>query len=169
MKYRAWDNEKQKMYEVGKEPNIHFEFTEHGIRGIDMMRSDGKGGFKVLDHLIYMQDSGMKDNQEVPNPIVANDIVKKYVHSYSNYYAEGPGGIGLGVQETHFEGYHYGIVKYRPSRGFFLQVFMTEDEFDGSFKPYKTDGDITQYRSEVIGNIFENPELLELPKEVVSA
>jgi hypothetical protein len=46
---------------------------------------------------------------------------------------------------------------------------MTEDEFDGSFKPYKTDGDITQYRSEVIGNIFENPELLEIPKEVISA
>jgi len=103
------------------------------------------------DDLELMQYTGLKDKNGVE--IYESDIVELEVEfcGASNEYYEQEG----------FHVIHTGVVTFMPSKGFHLKISRSWD-LDNN-EPWiapKTKG-IVQYRSKVIGNIHENPELIK--------
>ncbi|MFD9629064.1 YopX family protein [Peribacillus muralis] len=140
IKIRAWDNVEMKWYYPGEEDDIHFYFDSSGIvaeRFIEeeVCTPEGErgmyGGTEKLEHLIYVQLTELKDKNGVE--IYEGDI--------------------LDVQD---EGYPFvknwkGIVKM-------IDCCYMIENLEG------TDGEplfIEIREIEVIGNIYENPKLLE--------
>ncbi|MCP1178506.1 MULTISPECIES: YopX family protein [Bacillus] len=129
IKYRAWDNVKDKMYYVGEEDYISFGFESNGIVAYDVTEDEAE--FKTLHHLQYMQYIGLKDKNG--NEIFVGDVVN-----------------------TIYDGELFtGIIVY--------------DEFELGFKATngkENYGSKFQYlpcceEVEIIGNIYENSELLK--------
>lgn len=103
---------------------------------------------KCAGNEILMQYTGLKDKNG--KEIYEGDIVKQTYHKTTGY----------GENEENFEGYHIGKVVLISSGVCIKKPLMYEVEID---QLVKLDGykNVAGYRSEVIGNIYENPELLE--------
>ena len=62
---------------------------------------------------------------------------------------------GFGQESYHHK--YVGVVKFMPSRGFYLKVIKKYDMYsDDVMKPEPRYKEIVQYRSEIIGNIHDN-------------
>ncbi len=95
-----------------------------------------------------MQYTGLKDKNG--KEIYEGDVIKQTYHKT----------IGYGDNEENFEGYHIGEVVLISSGECIKKPLMYEVEID---QLVKLDGykNVAGYRSEVIGNIYENPELIK--------
>lgn len=142
IKYRAWDNVEMKMYYTGEESDIHFYFDSSGIvadRYFDSMvytpegDSYPTGDYERLEHLVYMQYTGLKDKNGVE--IYDGDIVRI---SYMNPL------IGKIAEDFYkIETQDSSLVKMIHSSG--------EERWHRYL--------YLQYKEvEIIGNVYENPD-----------
>ncbi|MDT2429226.1 YopX family protein [Enterococcus avium] len=111
------------------------EFLQGGIRV-----SDGCWHEKFLgDEVILMQSTGLKDKNGVE--IFEGDVVKVSVHNGFDYLDDEV----CSVQQSRF---HSGLVCINPNNDMECRIFNQDV--------------LEDYQYEVIGNIYENPELLEV-------
>ena len=110
------------------------EFLQGGIRV-----SDGCWHEKFLgDEVILMQSTGLEDKNGVE--IFEGDVVKVSVHNGFDYLDDEV----CSVQQSRF---HSGLVCINPNNDMECRIFNQDV--------------LEDYQYEVIGNIYENPELLE--------
>lgn len=155
-KFRAWDKELKVMV-YDNETTGHIEYDTNPVRAINIMLNEDDYGLE------FMQDTGLKDRNGTE--IYVGDIVintgKWFLHArqfYSNQV-----GIGYGEGEK--------MVAVKGKAG--IELRCIEDfirQKDGNFapngyfhKPYVDNYTAWNLQStlKVIGNIYENPELLE--------
>lgn len=92
-----------------------------------------------FDNLKFMQSTGLKDKNGVE--IFEGDIVKVSVHNGFDYYDNEV----CVVRKSRF---HSGLVCINPNNDMECRIFNQDV--------------LEDYQYEVIGNIYENPELLEV-------
>jgi len=138
IKYRAWDNVKNKMYYVGEEDNISFTFDSNGIVAVDLSETEQE--FKYLHHLKYMQYIGLNDRDG--NEIFAGDVIR-FPDSYMR--------CGSGEWE---EIESAGVIKWDDEHA---QYYVTNRESIDMDTLWEFIDDI-----EVLGNIYTHPHLMEV-------
>ena len=104
------------------------------------------------------QFTGLKDKNG--NKIFEGDVVKQSFQQNTpeDFYAH---------EESHVvEGYHQGVVKITPNGVSIMRPYfvITYDDWDEDISPQilKTPKSVRGYRSEILGNIHDNPELLDV-------
>jgi uncharacterized phage protein (TIGR01671 family) len=134
IKFRAWDKENRWMEEIDGN-NLYI------ANGKIYEVCDGLEGLEkkdVSDRYILMQCTGLKDKSG--KEIYEGDIIR--------------------IRETEFDDWQVYLIEYHGDRDY--PAFDTEPSID-------CDSNGLSYATaccelEVIGNIFENPELLEVPR-----
>lgn len=142
IKFRAWDNVKDKMYYIGEEEDVSFSFDSNGIIAIDITEDEEE--FKTLHHLHYMQYTGLKDKNG--KEIYEGDIT---VDRWGN----------TDVIRWHKE---YGMYYTCPIES----INNSDDEVEKlhAFSDLLFKNNVPKEFLVVIGNIYENPSLLEESK-----
>lgn len=137
IEFRAWDDVLSKMIYSTIEQfddSWMFRFDEH---------------FET-ETPIYLQYTGSKDKNSVK--IYEGDIVKQTYHAERGSVHDGT--------EISFDGHHIGAVVITASQGVCMRkplCWSMETDETITTNQYKK---VAGYRSEVIGNIYQNPELL---------
>lgn len=90
--------------------------------------------------------TGKKDMNGIR--IFENDIVQQFYEKCT-------------MNSDDYIGKHVGVVKISPSLGCFMRNPISEDDITGKRNRIKRCVPIRSYRSQVIGTIFDNKELLE--------
>ena len=134
-KFRVWDTENKEMLKVQE---LDFEDTFYG--GRLSIRTDQYNDYFDIEDMILMQYTGLKDKNG--KEIYEGDIVKVKLYK--------------GEEEKYF----IGKVEY------FGSNFIVDADNNSEYHIYDLDGFGIDYRyhledCEVIGNIYDNPELLE--------
>lgn len=141
IKFRAWDTITKKMFESRTINELLDEAWDVG--SADGSQRDGS----EYNHLIWLQFTNKLDKNK--NEIYEDDIVKMECRVIN-------GGEGFNL-----DGYYIGRIVINATFGVCIHnpIFLDNDTGDKRLiKSYKT---IASYRSEIIGNIYENPELLK--------
>ena len=103
-----------------------------------------------IDIKTLCQYTGLSDKHG--NKIFENDVVKLNIQlHYSSWELD---------DDLSFFGHIIGYVRFIPCKGFCLQSALIYDEITEEKRKHNTKKNIVSYRSEVIGNKFDNPELL---------
>lgn len=154
-KFRAWDNVDFKMYYLGEEENIHFYFNSNGIMAerfiniktvvVDEEIDDVH--YEKLEHLKYMQYTGLKDKNGTE--IFEGDIV---TYKHTKFKADEEDNW-LGDTETYNRNYAVEYVNTFHQNGYRLK--------NKNINFLICRSKLCSGEVEVIGNIYENPELLE--------
>lgn len=134
-KFRVWDTENKEMLKVQE---LDFKDTFYG--GRLSIRTDQYNDYFDIEDMILMQYTGLKDKNG--KEIYEGDIVKVKLYK--------------GEEEKYF----IGKVEY------FGSNFIVDADNNSEYHIYDLDGFGIDYRynledCEVIGNIYDNPELLE--------
>lgn len=132
--FRAWDNVKNKMYFSGIEDEVVFSFESCGLVATDLTEHDW--GFKKLEHLIYMQYTGLKDKNG--KEIYVGDV--------------------LGARVDEFDVLKCEVVFETPS---FCRKWLNKNTANLRGKDIEPLPWNTHIVYEVIGNIHEHSHLLE--------
>lgn len=131
IKFRAWDTE------PGKECFV--DCSNHEVYQL------GSGMSGLGNRYIYQQSTGLKDKNGVE--IYEGDVVRQR-------YEWNDG-------DTYLEGYHTGEVIISASKGVCLKnpiVYEENEDYTTIANGLKN---VRSYRAEVIGNVYENKELLD--------
>ena len=152
-KYRAWDSAKKEMFKDT------FAITESGqVVVVEQESVASSPDYVFVDHLVIMQSTGLKDKNG--KEIFEGDILKfndewnEYCHEgYVDGSVEGVNYVEVVKGEACFE---FGKTRY-PESSLFIHM---EDEHL-SFAELVNDKD---FEFEIIGNVYENPDLLEEKK-----
>lgn len=141
-KFREWDKENKKMYgcygfndldwKIYRCNLANREFRQGHLETVHAVEDD-------LDNFVLMQSTGLKDKNGVE--IFEGDIVKVSVHNGFDYYDNDV----CVVRESR---YHSGLVCINPNNDMECRIFNQDI--------------LEDYQYEVIGNIFEDKELLEV-------
>jgi len=132
--FRAWDKENERMLYSNNEQNDYpFSWHLHS-KGIEIMEYDGTDWYSLKD-LVFMQYTGSKDKND--KEICDGDIVN-YPDADIFY---------------HDEYLNRGIVEYDEDS--MAYYFTNRETVEMDDLDISTD-------VEVVGNIYENPELLEI-------
>lgn len=148
IKFRAWDKETKKIYPINTLGMPGATFTHHAEKSVvaDEDGNECETTFKSLCDFELMQYTGLKDKNGVE--IYEGDVVK---HKDIHFPAEVKFGVGT---------YDSGVYRYQ---GFFLDAWSEIYGDSGRYEKNGKDTDATGsmlFDCEVIGNIYENPELL---------
>ncbi|GIO02976.1 hypothetical protein J5TS2_36440 [Brevibacillus halotolerans] len=140
IKFRAWDKEDKYMldWEMIK---LDVEYSLNQL--LEMNRFD------------IMQFTGLHDKNG--KEIYEGDIIKRNFEI--GRVVINPISLGAEDYEIDDSGYFIGVVSYRPSEGYVLnkcKKFNDDDELQSKKSGVK----IYPNHAEVIGNIYENPDLL---------
>lgn len=151
-RFRAWDKIHKTMYEVDDLMSIDFGKSEIGVKTLFF---DQTNRYDFYD-IVLMQSAGLTDKNG--KEIFEGDILK-FNDTWSDYCYEGyvDGEItGVNYVEIEKETTCFGFGKTRiPESSLFNLV--NDEHF--TFKELITD---TSFEFEIIGNIYENPELTEV-------
>lgn len=132
IKFRAWDNVKNRMLYTGEEEDVYFELDSSGIVATDVAEYEH---FEKMEHLEYMQYTGLLDKNG--REIYEGDIVNVVVNG----------------------GYRSGFEKFiKPVPVTYNEELACFDPF-GWCVMWRKSGKIIS--AEVIGNIHENTDLLK--------
>lgn len=139
--FRAWIMPYEMMVEVQR---INFD-----VQTVEVQIGEGDLYEFDFEEIELMRSTGLKDKNG--KKIYEGDIVKQE-------YSAGPYGRN---GEEYWEGYHLGVVRITATEGACMRNPYGFDEIEDTV--YKTNQykNVVGYRAEVIGNIHENPELLE--------
>lgn len=152
--FRAWDKAEQLMYDVSE---LHFcmgpKLDGKGIK----FYGPGVGQGWIDEFIILMQYTGLKDKNG--KEIYEGDVIKQeYTAIIKTDYD--PVSYGLIDQETE-EGHHIGEVVIIASKGVCIRKplrYSLEDDKTEISNQYKN---VAGYRCEVIGNVYDNPDLIQ--------
>ena len=133
-RYRAWDKENSRMVYPSND-DVYFELTDDGIHILDMSVEPFDDVFPHLDSAL-MQSTGLKDKNGVE--IFEGDIVSVRNHPFQKTELSG---VGIEIDGDYLIGWSDHNL-----------TWLAGDLLLYQLKPY----------IEVIGNIYENPELLEV-------
>ena len=146
IKFRAWDKAKNMMVNPI----------------VDENKTDGTACLDINNALDFtehnyelMQYTGLTDKNG--KEIYEGDIIKQSVHIFS---------IGNEYEDEYEDDfYETGIVKIIASKGAVItNIIKTREDVDDKEKIKGLVKNIRKYRSEIIGNIYENPSLLKESK-----
>jgi uncharacterized phage protein (TIGR01671 family) len=143
IKFRAWEKNLKEIIPVN---NIDFA---------SRMINTGSA-WRLFDEIELMQYTGLNDKNG--NKIYEGDIVRREFEI--GRIIIDPLSLGAEDYEIEDSGYFIGVVCLRPSEGYVLnkcKKFNDEDELQAKKSGVK----LYANRAVVIGNIYENPELLE--------
>lgn len=132
-RYRAWDKENDRMIYPSNN-DVYFNLTDDGISIEDLALEPYDGVFPLLDSAL-MQSTGLKDKNGVE--IYEGDIVKVTNHPFQKKEDS----AGIEIDGDYLIGWSDHNL-----------TWLAGDLLLYQLKPY----------IEVIGNIYENPELLEV-------
>lgn len=136
LKVRAWDNVAFEMLYPGEEVDVIFVLDGTGIECTDLRNGTPSGtGIDSMDHLIYMQYTGLKDKND--KEIYEGDVIK----------------WGGGKTESRSK---MQVVWANEHAQYILLAFQEDWCYEL--------GGCLQDTLEIIGNIYKNPELLEEQK-----
>lgn len=138
MKLRAWDDVLEEM--------LYSEIEQFD----DML------GFRFEKHFetenpIYMRETGLKDKNGVE--IFEGDIIRQTYHAEIGHSYNGT--------EESFDGHHIGGVVIIASKGACMKNPLNYSEETGETTRSNQYKNVAGYRCVVIGNKFDNPELVE--------
>ena len=135
-KFRAWDKEADTMHDV---TSIWFDRNNEQYKLGHVSFPSQETVDTIFDNFELMQSTGLKDKNGVE--IFEGDIVKVSVHNGFDYYDNEV----CVVRKSRF---HSGLVCINPNNDMECRIFNQDV--------------LEDYQYEVIGNIYENPELLEV-------
>lgn len=142
IKFQAWDNVNHKMYGVGEQEDMYFYFDSSGIKAEWFFSSAGDS--EILEHLIYRQYTGLKD--KTGKEIYEGDICSVVE------VMESQGELSSKEYFTEIKWDEASFVVKSGHKDF--DTFLSSWFECGGFR-------YPQIEFEIIGNIYENPELLE--------
>lgn len=132
-RYRAWNKATKEMHEVDDIMSIDFGKSEICVKTLFF----GKFSYYDLDDIVFMQSTGLTDKNG--KEIFEGDVVT--------------------------DGYTTGDIKKHPTLGFYM---VDDNGTERWFSDTATIEDFEEYVEtahrilEISGNIYENPELLEV-------
>ena len=153
IKFRSWAN--GAMWHVNglacTDESENMDLVDDSIGGYDSVYD-----YDEVETRVLMQYTGLKDMNG--KEIYEGDIIRRDFEV--GHEVIDPVSLGVMDYEISESGYFVGVVSYRPTEGYVLNKCRKYNE-DGTLQAKKSGVKIYSQYANVIGNIFENPELLE--------
>ena len=121
-----------------------------------MIKNNGGMAFEVLPETVGLY-TGLNDKNG--KKIFEGDIVRQdYIKVIKEWYD--PDTLGF-IDSECIEGHHIGVVKISSHKGVGMKKPISYNDIDGTNRKINSYVNIACYRCEIIGNIYDNPELLK--------